>query len=139
MTTLYGPLNGNVVERADYVPDDFYSHPAIQNMDAARRKLELIQTLTDEVIGAIPETPTKGAAVMHLHTASMWLDKALNQGYIALRKAYSQMEEQKKRLEEQAAHNARAGDERAYSSSEVNQAQDIQQAATSSSRKANRA
>lgn len=103
MSSLYGPLSGNVVERADYVPEEFYSHPAIKNMEAARRKLELIQTLTDEVIGVIPETPTKSAAVMQLHTASMWLDKALSQGYSALRSAFAEMETQKKRLKAQEA------------------------------------
>lgn len=144
--SLYGSLGGRhtLAKHAEYVSEAFYDHPAYMNLVGAQQKLNLIQTLMDEVIKVIPETPTKSAAVMHLHTASMWLDKAMDQGHTALRKAFSQMEEQKKRLAEQEAHNARAGDEGCYSKDPtvagpeeaLNQGQPIAQA---SSRKANRA
>ena len=141
--SLYGSLGRrNRVERAEYASEAFYDHPAYKNLVGARQKLDLIQTLMDEVIKVIPETPTKSAAVMHLHTASMWLDKAMDQGHTALHKAFAQMEEYTK---EQIARNARAGDERSYPSAdpnvggpeeEGNQGRPIAQA---SSRKANRA
>lgn len=92
MNHLYGTFGNQRSSIGVDVPDSFYSHPAIRRLEAAQRKLDLIQTLLDEVLLAVPETPSKGAAVMHMHTASMWMDKAMSQGYAALRTAYAEMD-----------------------------------------------
>ena len=111
--SLYGNLSRNdLVAGKGVVSTDFYEHPAYLNMSKAHRKLEMIQSMMDEVLAAVPETPTKGAAVMQLHTASMWLDKAMQEGDKALQAAFLKMEEDKKRARHAEYEQAeRMGDE----------------------------
>lgn len=100
---LYGPLNTDH-KRVGYVEDGFYQHPAYDALTVARQKLELARMLIDEALGAIPETPTKGAALLQLHTASMWLDKALDVGREVLENAYNHAVQQAKQQAQQQAN-----------------------------------
>ena len=116
--SLYGNLSrDNTVVATRGVNEAFYNHPAYLNMNKAQRKLEMIQSMMDEVLAAVPETPTKGVSVMQLHTASMWLDKAMAEGHKALQAAFIKMEEDKMEEDKKRARHAeyeqaeRMGDE----------------------------
>ena len=110
--SLYGNLSKDHLLGEGGLDHSFYNHPAYQNMSKAQHKLEMIQSIMDEVLAAVPETPTKGAAVMQLHTASMWMDKAITEGYKALQAVFLKMEEDKKRARHAEYEQAeRMGDE----------------------------
>jgi hypothetical protein len=102
-----GAILGNTLGSVGYASaevtsdSDPWSHPLYKAFRADASTLEVIRKLMDDVLKNMPDTNAKAVAIQHLHTASMWLDMARNEGEQALRKAIEIDMQARRRREEQ--------------------------------------